>query len=77
VDKPLCHLSGRTKMAEQKEMTNYNYDEIPKTRQAIMTFREYAENQIKSMELGIRKLHAFLVECNRRLDEMKGKEKDG
>ena len=72
--KSLKTLNTSLIILEASYMTKYNYDEIPKTRQAIMTFREYAENQIKSMELGIRKLNAFLVECNRRLDEMGGKD---
>jgi len=56
-------------------LTKYNYDEIPTTKQAVLTFREYATNQIKAMKLNIKKLEAFLVECNRRLDawDEKGK----
>ena len=59
-------------------MTKYNYDEIPTTKQAVITFREYAINQIKDTKLCIKKLEAFLVECNRRLDEWDNKGgKDG
>jgi len=46
------------------------YDEVPTTKDAIITFKAYAKNQIKVIESNRKKLENFIVECDRRLDEM-------
>ena len=50
------------------------FDEIPTTKQAIITFKEYAEKQIKLLELNQKKMVKFLEECDRRLELMEKKD---
>ena len=45
------------------------YDDIPTTKQGVITFREYAINQIRTLQINIKRLEKFIVECDRRLEE--------
>jgi len=49
------------------------FDEVPHTKQGLLTYRDYAENQIKETELRKKRLEKILEECDRRLDKMEGK----
>jgi len=51
------------------------FEQIPNTKQGLITFRTYAENQLKSLNLSIKQMHKIMAEVERRLEEMKGKEK--
>ena len=51
------------------------YDEIPTTKQAIITFKTYCDNQYKACQNSMKKLEKFILECDRRLEQMEGKEK--
>jgi len=44
------------------------FEEIPTTKQAIITFRNYAEKQIVVLENSIKKMFKFVEECDRRLE---------
>jgi hypothetical protein len=51
------------------------YDDIPETKQGVITFKAYAEKHIKELTALIKKFEKFIIECDRRLDEMKKGEK--
>jgi hypothetical protein len=46
------------------------YDDIPSTKQGVITFRTYAENHIKELHATIKKFEKLLIECDRRIEEM-------
>ena len=50
------------------------FDEIPHTEQGLISYRNYAELEIKETELRKKRLEKILEEINRRLEKMKGKD---
>ena len=52
-------------------------DEIPSTEQGIISYRNYAENQIKEYGIGIKRMDKLMAECERRLEIMRKGKKDG
>lgn len=57
-------------------MTKYNYDEIPTTKQAIRLFKDYSINQFRICENNMKKLEAFVIECDKRLEKFESKDKN-
>ena len=49
------------------------FDEVPHTKQGLLTYRDYAENEINETELRKKRLEKILVECDRRLEAMEVK----
>jgi len=48
------------------------FDEIPKTKQGLMTYRQYAENTIKECEAQIKRMNKILEEVDKRERRMNG-----
>jgi len=51
------------------------FDEIPATKQGIISYRNYAVNQIHESELMKNRMERAIEECNKRLDVIEKGEK--
>jgi hypothetical protein len=50
------------------------FDEIPHTKQGLISYGNYAENELKEIELRRKRMEKILEEIHRRLEAMKGKD---